>query len=345
MKNKILSWIKVLLFNFLAIIIILAIVDPFIPYLTKQKNGQNVRSIRLQEHKPNLDYILKQDGLRFKVRTDENGYIVGPGLLKKNQHIDYLFVGSSTTECLLVNEENRIPFKAIELINKKLNTDYNSLNGGIGSNNLSHIYLSLLAKNEKVDIKNLVLIAGTADFGYLNLTGNYYDGPRGNLIENKMIFFNLLKLTKDTFFSNFYIFLRGILDFRIKTLHGGPDDYEKFRENNFLETSYNIVADKYIKQLELIKEYCRINDINFYILSEFYSGKKVEETFDINMYRDSIGKILEDFSTKNEIKYFDLYKTFPKEKKYFSDGFHLNDQGSILASEFISSFILNNMYE
>ena len=56
-------------------------------------------------------------------------------------------------------------------------------------------------------------------------------------------------------------------------------------------------------------------------------------------------KILEELSMENDVLFYNFEKEFPKDKKYYTDGRHLNESGSSLKAEYFAKFILNHQFK
>ena len=127
MKKK-----NLLLLSLLIILIAIKLSDLGIGLIFKRNiTEQNVftRKIILREHQPLIDKFVKPSkemvnsvknlkNKKYRLRTNNNGFIVGPEW-KNNKDVitDIIFVGGSTTECMYVEEINRFPYLLSKLIN------------------------------------------------------------------------------------------------------------------------------------------------------------------------------------------------------------------------------------
>lgn len=337
-----LRWIKTITINLLILSIILIFLDPFIPHFSSQKNGETPRLIRLQEHYLNRVSNFKFEENNILFRTNKDGFIIG-GNYNDNASENILFLGSSTTECFLVNEDKRFPYYSVELINNKLGTNFNSLNGALGSTNLYHNFLNLLIKTSYPNPtpKYVFLTVGVSDFGYLDQIGNYLDGPRGILISNTPSLFSILKTIKDLFFSNLYMASKKLFEFSIPSnIQGGVDNFVSYSNNNFLVENEEKLYKQWENILDLIISYCKINQINLILLTEHNIDVYKEKTkYSIIRFknREKINKIIRRKSILNNLKLIDLDLDLEKKIEYYQpDMSHLNDSGSIEVSKIIS---------
>ena len=342
------KWIKYLIINIVLLIFLLIMIDPLIPYFTSQENGDPPRSIRLQEHYLNRVSNIKFNNQNVKLRTNNQGYIIGPSYNEKNLE-DILFLGSSTTECFLVDEDKRFPYYSVELINKELGTNYNSLNGAIGASNLYHIFLNLITKTSYPNVppEYVFLTVGVSDFGYLDKIGNYLDGPRGTLINNTITTFSFIKQIKDVFFPNLYSASKKLFEFSIpNNIQGGVDNYTNFG-NSFLKENEALLFDQWEKILDLIISYCKINNINLIIMTEHNIDSLKEKTDYAKMRinnRDKLNTFLRQKAILNNLQLIDLDILFEKNKFfYMEDMAHLNTEGSIEVSRIIFKEFINKI--
>ena len=346
-----LNWIKIISLNIGVIIVLLAILDPLIPILTSQKNGAMPRSLRLQEHNLNRTSIIKQEQRKISFRTNKNGFIIGDDYNDKFEN-SILFLGSSTTECFLVDEDKRFPFHSVKLINEKLNTNFTSLNGAIGANNLFHIYLNLISKTFYPNKKpNYVFITvGVSDFGYLDAVGNYLEGPRSIILENnELTFFKFLKTTKDFIFPNLYLASKKLFEFKIPSnIQGGVDNYTGYKKS-FLKENQDLLINQWENLLDMIISFCKIHTMNLIFLTE-HNIDSLKENNNYSILRKEnrikLNSILRIKSKLNQIPLIDLDSLMEKDETlYFNDKAHLNNKGSLKASKIISDtfikFFLN----
>ena len=328
MKKKILSWIKIFLINISVLFVIAILLDRIIPIITGQKPGID-RHINIREHDPLSSYKVKSDTASVLIKTDKNGLILGD-YFPKNDKIDFVFIGGSTTECFYVNESLRFPFYSIEMLNKKKGTNFYGYNAGFGGSNLMHSYLILITKLLELKPRKIILMNAVNDFSYLMSNSSYFKGSKQLINTNSLTVYSFLKKVKDNLFPNLYRSIRSV--FLIKNLGqipGGPDVYSQKEEVNFDEN-----LKEFSKILNLFIETCHLYEIDIVLMTQFNNlqnlGKK--KYFQYNRFNDLIRKT----SYNKNIKLIDLDSLVPKNFEMMYDGIHLTNKGSIFVSKIIS---------
>ncbi len=143
------------------------------------------RFLALREWQPNSRYLFGPPETRvvnsvdrvpevYVLETDGRGFIE-PSVVHDDPDSEIVFVGGSTTECLYVLPENRFPYLAARLLEKRHGLRINGVNAGKSGNNAM---LSLLATIGKVLERRpdfVVLMHATNDIGVLNSFGSYWN--------------------------------------------------------------------------------------------------------------------------------------------------------------------------
>lgn len=146
------------------------------------------RAIRLKEHRP-LQHaeipVPETPGLRDKkviLRTDEDGFIE-PSAVHARPDLKIVFLGGSTTECLYLPEQNRLPYRAGRLLEKRLGITVNSYNAGVSGNHTLHSLNILINKIFPLEPDAVVLNHNHNDLVFLIHMGSYWrDHPTRSLI-------------------------------------------------------------------------------------------------------------------------------------------------------------------
>lgn len=361
MKKKVLSWIKLIFINSIILLIILLIVENFlidIP-LTTQIQLYNSRSIYLREHIPNsnqkFDNLWLSENFEhaiFKpstlIKTDEEGYILGPNNIEEYEKTIF-FLGGSTTECLYVDYDNRFPF----LVQRNLkNYKIKTINGGVGGQNSKQGFLSFITKGIKTNPDFLVLMFNINDISLLTKTGSYDSGVPGRslIIDKKHIksssMIDIIRSLKNKTFPKIWFFIRkNILGYENYLI--ANDEFEGFRNKKFEE---NYVLDLFKKSILNYVMYCKINNIHLVLMTQFNNIENKSEVFlkefskSKNSY--SVDEFVDIYSKSNElikeiakdfsVSFIDLNKLIPKKGESIFDTVHLTDEGSILVSDIIS---------
>ena len=362
MKKKALSWIKLIFINLIILLILLLIVENLlinIPLSTKIQLNDS-RSIYLREHKPNLiqtfDNLWLSENFEYAtfkpstlIKTDEEGYILGPNNIEEYEKTIF-FLGGSTTECLYVDYDKRFPF----LVQRNLkNYKIKTINGGVGGQNSKQGFLSFITKGIKTNPDFLVLMFNANDISLLTKTGSYDSGVPGRSLiidkkQNKSFsMIDFMKSVKNKMFPKIWFFIRkNILGYENYLIPN--DEFEGFRSKKFEE---NYVLDLFKKSILNYVMYCEINNIHLVLMTQFNNIENKSEVFLKgfsklnNSY--SIDEFLDIYSKANElileiakdysVSFIDLNKLVPKKGEYIFDSVHLTDKGSIFVSDIITN--------
>ena len=304
------------------------LLDRIIPIITSQKPGIE-RSVNIREHDPFSSYKVKSDTTTVFIKTDKNGLILGD-FVPRNDKIDFVFIGGSSTECFYVDESLRFPFYSIKLLNKKKGTNFYGYNAGFGGSNLMHSYIVLISKLLDLKPKNIILLNAVNDFGYLMSNSSYFKGPRQLINSNNLNIYSFLKKIKDNLYPNLYRSIRSVfLINNLGTIPGGPDSNVGKREVNFDEN-----LNEFSKILNLFIETCQVYGINVVLMTQFNNLQNInkKQYCEYKRFNDLIRKT----SYSRNIKLIDLDSLVPKNFKMMYDGIHLSNNGSIFVSKIIS---------
>ena len=175
---------------------ILKLADVFIGhYLLKEDQKVELNKVRLlhrnvllKEHFPNQNVFISvperyfinknYENKKYKLRTDKNGFILGPKDKLETEKIDFIFFGGSTTECIFVDESLRFPYLLSEKLEHKNGKRVNTLNAGVSGNHSLHSLINLVAKGLEKP-KFAVLMHAANDMGTLLITHTYWqDHPK-----------------------------------------------------------------------------------------------------------------------------------------------------------------------
>ncbi len=111
---------------------------------TIDEGHYHVRTIRLRDYRPHLEMtpspsaklLGEAESLEpgpYRVRTDDQGFIM-PSRRHEDPDVVLVFLGGSTTECYWVDEQNRFPYLAGELLEGTSRLKVNSYNGAKSGN-------------------------------------------------------------------------------------------------------------------------------------------------------------------------------------------------------------------
>jgi hypothetical protein len=102
--------------------------------------------------------LRTSDGLEqkpYQVRTDADGFMLPYNIYDKPD-LTLVFLGGSTVACIYVDEDQRFPHLAGQLLEQKTGKKITSINSGVGGNNSLHSIDVLL--NKIIPIKPDVVV-------------------------------------------------------------------------------------------------------------------------------------------------------------------------------------------
>ncbi len=139
-------------------------------------SGSLGQVVRLRTHRANSEFVvdrslIDKDPARVQLRADERSYI-RPSFRYPDPDVTIAFLGGSTTECSIVQEELRFPALVSELLAGS-GIRANTLNAGKSGNTL-HDSLNVLLNHSVRDAPDIaVLMHATNDMGVLAREGHY----------------------------------------------------------------------------------------------------------------------------------------------------------------------------
>lgn len=376
---KIKSAFKIVLVNLLILFALMVIADPFLKIEVTNiatPTSFDTRNIRLREIPPNSDYqiVPTQKDLKasenlmpdtFRVRTDENGFLIGDISPNTNANLDVLFFGGSTTECLYVAENKRFPYLVGQYLNDSIShKNIKTLNGGVSGNSSINSTLNLLAKGVSAHPKIVVFMHNINDLTLLSRTGSYYTAPEHrSIIESKIEHTPTVNDKIVDFKTSIkQLFIPNINEryYRLKLkLKPKPemDEWANLRR----PTSYNInqietlftqsvntfieVAKAHQIEVILMTQFNRLNK-NDAVIQKFYEQSNGENGIpyaEFCEYYDRFNAIIREIAEQKQVHLIDLDQIVPQNKTYMMDAVHLNEQGSILVAKEIS-YCLSTFY-
>ena len=321
------------------------------------------RAIRLREYRPgmvestqagakeiNYDTLVPK---KYLLRIDEDGFIM-PSKKYSHPDISLVFLGGSTTECHLMEEEHRFPYLTGSLIERELGIKVNSYNGGRSGNNSLHSLDIFLNKVVPIKPAIVVMLHNINDLSIMLHEKAYWNKnkSRSVIIDiNKEIEANYFKLMRDRWIPNVAAAMHKF-DNSMRTLWKSSSN----RGDEFASTRGRpLIIDKpaMVEQFEMNLQsfiyLCKARNIvpvlmtmasrfkekpDAIVLKAIKSVgidyQEFKELFD--QFNDSIRKK----ARENNIMLIDLANKIPQEKEYLYDIVHLNDKGSITTAKIIT---------
>ena len=346
-RKKLFKVLGLILFNLVLILFLLILADPLVGMIVDEKPG-NYREINFKENNPNSYIKISafkevENGKSVIKRTDQNGFILGPGENSKSD-IDIVFLGASNVESENLPEKWRFPYLSIKMLNEKLGSDLIGRNAGVGGNLLSESNLILTTKIIDLHPEYVLLSSSLIDLLYLSKNQSYWKGSK-KYLQNKDPKTSLFKSTKDYFFPNIWLQLRKY------TISG---DASGFTSNEFSPLDKERILNQYEKQLDVFINTCLIYNIKPILCTDYYVPELVrksllernifntrEADFYINSLIPDLNEMIAGKAQKYKIPVIELPKLIPiKEENVQKDnGIHLSIKGSKKVSEVISNYL------
>ena len=326
------------------------------------------RSILLKEHKPLTDeiliptasYIEDTESLEkkpYRFRTNEEGFIIGSDEstdLKKNQSIDIIFMGGSTTECIFVDEDARFPYLVSKILQNIDNSPIKTINGGVSGNHSIHSLLNFLSKGIPLKPNFIVLMHGINDAGTLYNTFSYWDAPISRSIvqvnKTESSFPQILKIFKDIIAPNIWKKTRHLFEDKMSVLY--EDEWANYRNKNDknIDELKNLLKKDFKSSLISFVKVAKAWKIEPIFMTQFnrinLDDEKIKESYEkkqhlipyesfVILHKLSMD-IVREVAEEEDVFLIDLAKKVSSTPKYIYDSVHLNREGSELVAQIIS---------
>lgn len=323
---------------------------------------QTTRSLLMKEYapdtaikiKPGETYLPGTDALEqknFVLRTDSDGFIVGPSdFEKQEERVSIIFFGGSTTECIFVDEDMRFPYRVGELLNVR------TLNAGVSGNHTMHSLLSAIGKAIPYKPKHLVFMQGANDITLLTKTRSYWIAPTNRSlvqdskreVENISIY-SIAKQVKDLLVPNLWLrfgyYFQGMVTSLVvdewKNYRGLDYKYselEKIVDRDFTAAINSVVDLSRNWGIEpvLMTQFSRIRIDDFETRAEFEKFPQSLTYAEYVSLYDRANEIIRQVAYKQKVLLIDLDKLVPSSSEFMYDSLHLNTKGSKLVAQLIS---------
>lgn len=330
------------------------------------------RHIRLREHPPNLNSLIRLkartlekfqnamvddlDRTEYSLRTDANGFIL-PSKIYNDPDLSLAFIGGSTTECLVVDEDKRFPYRVGVALGEKFNKKINSYNAGFRANNSYHCLNVLLNKIIPLHPDIVVFMENINDVNVLLLSSgqSYWSGPKSRslLVIEQDTTGRLERLSsaiRDAVFPGIAFRLGMGRSVAENDLVGERDEAAKERTPKTVPAN---IVEEFEANLNIFISICRARKIMPVLMTQFNRFKehpdhKVKKTMekvqadsgvDYATYKgllDRFNAAIRNVARENGVLLIDLEANVPKESTYLYDIVHLNTQGSMLVADLIT---------
>jgi lysophospholipase L1-like esterase len=304
--------------------------------------------LKIYTHHANTDYFTtspepKNAHKRGRLRTDARSYIL-PSFQYRHPDVTIGFLGGSTTECVVVQEDLRFPALVSKLLADR-DVKANTLNSGRSGNSL-HDSLNILLNHMIEDHPDIVVLMHAAnDAGVLTRDGGY-DSRMGHPVSIS----DLGKWSLQMVSSN--LSLAGRVRAWDPTVSLGAIPADILRpKTTGAETQAKPVSmkpelvDVYRKRLQAFIHMSRAFGIQPVIMTEPFSGSTNALTPDWVKAEplDELNAVIREVGEREGVPVIDLVRYlqenvpgWAKPMNVFYDGIHVTDQGSRVYAEYIT---------
>lgn len=328
------------------------------------------RYINLREILPHVDALdvppdkalRTSDGLvqkPYRVRTDANGFMLPYNRYDKPD-LTVVFLGGSTVACIYVDEDQRYPYLAGQLLEQKTGKKITSINSGVGGNNSLHSIDILLNKIIPMKPDVVVMMHNINDLVALIYDKTYWGkNPTRQPIVNFYFYKNLKgfkalsTLARDMYIPNLHAATR-ILSHKIfgKQVKDQDDEFAYIRGKKLL-IDEAAITDEFKMNLQTFINICRARRITPILMTQFnrykanpdpkvmaaMQGFQSDSGIPVGEFMALYAKFNEairEVGKQNGVQVIDLANVIPQDSKYIYDVVHLNTKGSQLAAQVIS---------
>ncbi len=322
------NFFKIFFINFFILIILMSLIEKLID---GSKSFDN-RFISFKEYSPKLN-------LNGNQLTDANGY------LGSDRDYNGIIYGSSPIANFDLNYEDRINFLASSKINQKCKSIFLANAAVGGSSSLQNSYMSFIHKEfYNNEIKHVIISHNVSDIYFLNYNNlNYFinDLKTFNQEFNSNSYFGKLKTLMKVLFPKLskkigsYLPKKGIFSEK-DNFFVDNENKEKLLLKNYEEMlllMINMLKNKKLEIIILTEPFLYEKKYNLDRITDI--GEKNFMTL-IGLHK-KINTLLREISNDQHLTLIDMDALFPKEKKFFSDGYHFNKKGANLFAEILSS--------
>ena len=334
--------IKEITLTVLSVGVALVCVETALSFYSDETHNSHSRYIRLKEHPPLVNRVINNKTFA----TDKYGFIK-PSIKYDNPDLTILFLGGSTTECVLVDQEFRFPNltgRLLEITGKKINT----LNSGVSGNNSMHSINTLLNKSIPFKPQIAIMMHNINDLNILLYEKTYWNNnPMRSLIVEQQPF--NLQLMISSLFPRIYNVLS-----KVKHQIIQRDEFQH-RRGKEITIDTEFILNEFSKSLELFINTARINNVRPILMTqpnrflekpdkEILEAWTMEHDFGIGykQYRKMYSLMHEEIrrvGIHNNVLVIDLERSIPKSNEYMYDVVHLNNKGSKMVANKIAQHL------
>lgn len=351
---------KMVLVVFISAITVKALDLFFLQAKIVEETG-NGRFVNLREYAPGFkavftptpSYLDAADSLTVKpydLTVDSDGFISNGNIHPDSEtpETKIIFFGGSTTESLFVTEANRFTSRLERNLREITQSKLVVLNAGHSGNHSLHSLIALLGKGINTKPSHVVLMNNANDLSLLRKTGSYWKAPASRailrVIEDENTAYSIAKKLKDWFAPNLYRYLKPRL------FNKAADEFDGFRAT-VLDPKEFIPA--YESSLRSFVRVAKAWNIEPILMTQFSRFSLSDELFLKNYGGIDTGKFVEEFEMMNKVikrvastegcDLIDLNKAVPASSDYIYDSIHLNDEGSLIVAETLTTYFASRL--
>lgn len=187
-RHPLLTLCSVFIISFIVLLSVTEFVLSFTTFEGYAESRGESRAIRLKERSPLSqdvaipagEHLTKAIGLEQKEypwRAEKNGFIADQGWITQPE-FKIIFFGGSTTECLYVDEKDRLPAAVANLFRSE-GVRVNAYNGGVSGNNVLHSLDAFINKGIPLRPQAVVLMHNINDISIHLMQGGYWNDDSG----------------------------------------------------------------------------------------------------------------------------------------------------------------------
>lgn len=337
-KKKFFNWFilsSITLGLFVGLIALVELYCSYAYYKYRDSLKNELKAIRLRQP------FCNQVSDNFK--TDSLGFIL-PYTSLDSSSKTVVFLGGSTTECLKVQEDNRVHVKVEEQLTK-----VSCLNIGNSGNHSMHSLNLLTNKILSLSPDVLVINHNVNDLSILLNTGAYFNKhpQRSLLLHNtEQLYAYKVGYPKNWFVRKYIPYMSLVL---FPTAFEGEDLIENQEfSTKPLRPDLNIdsLKEMYRKSIMGLVNYASSWGIKTVLMTqgscfEEYGIKNIEryDCYNLDSLHKEFNKVIRDVAVISNVSLVDAEKLMEDKKEYFHDVVHYTDSGSIFISNHIASKI------
>ena len=300
-----------------------------------------------RNHLPFTDNVFTK---KYRFDIDNNGF-VAPSRKYDAPDKVIVFLGGSTTECMFVDENHRMPYVAGQILEQETGAKINSYNGGMSGNNSLNAIDILINKVIPLKPDVVVFMENINDLSTLLYEGTYWNNNKARSPVETLKKRPLVgKLLKEIFIPN--------LNYAYKTMKKTlfkpeEDEFSSSRGKKLIVDQAKMVHD-FAADLQTIVCTCKAWGIVPVLMTQAnritahpdpvvatYIGRYGQETgISYQKFKevyDAFNDTIREVGRKNQVMVIDLAREVPQDKKYLYDLVHFNDAGSQLAAQIIAA--------